>query len=408
MLCEVSAESRRRRGENVNATSRGLWDADHHYYETRDCFTRHMESAFADMAIQPRQRADGSTAMMFGDHEFVFPVAKFDACEPPGSLRKILSGSEFKSFEEARKPENMDPAFTHRGPRLRQMDEQGVEGAVFLPTFASSFEQETLFDVPALLANVRSLNRWIEEQWGFAFEERIFAAPYISLADRDEAVHELERVRNQGARLVFVRPGPVNGRSLADPYFDRFWAIMQEAELPLALHLADSPLLDQSAVWGESPRPNSRKVSALQWAFYFGDRAIMETAASMIFLNFFKRFPGIRVMSIENGCRWIPYLLGQLDKGAKLGRNGPWPCGRLTERASTIFKQNFYVTSYPEEDGSWLAGLIGADRALLGSDFPHPEGFELPTDFLTQLTTLPEEDRQRITRSNLRELLHVA
>lgn len=57
---------------------------------------------------------------------------------------------------------------------------------------------------------------------GYAYRDRLFAPPFISLHDIDESV--LDRVLALGARMVLIRTGPVAGRSPADPHFDRFWA----------------------------------------------------------------------------------------------------------------------------------------------------------------------------------------
>ena len=49
-------------------------------------------------------------------------------------------------------------------------------------------EQALLDDPPALLAAFRAFNRWLDEDWGFAYQERIFGAPMLTLVDPDEAV----------------------------------------------------------------------------------------------------------------------------------------------------------------------------------------------------------------------------
>ena len=58
-------------------------------------------------------------------------------------------------------------------------------------------------------ATFRAFNRWLEEDWGFAYEGRIFASPYISLANLDVAVAELEWAIERGARHVVMRPAAV-------------------------------------------------------------------------------------------------------------------------------------------------------------------------------------------------------
>ena len=50
--------------------------------------------------------------------------------------------------------------------------------------------------------------------------------------------------------------------------------------------------------------------------------------------------------------------------------------GRTTP--SEMIKQNVYVSPFFENDVVELAQLLGADRVLAGSDYPHPEGLAEP------------------------------
>jgi len=68
-------------------------------------------------------------------------------------------------------------------------------------------------------------NRWLEEEWGFGADGRVFGVPLLSLVDVPLAVAELERLLARGARMVHLLAGPVldaagAGRSPGDPYFD--------------------------------------------------------------------------------------------------------------------------------------------------------------------------------------------
>src|SRR5665213_113123 len=82
-------------------------------------------------------------------------------------------------------------------------------------------------DVEAAIEVMRAFNRWIEEEWGFAYRDRIFAVPYLNLSDPEKAAHELRWCLDHGARVVAIRHGSAvtaDGlRSPADPMFDRFW-----------------------------------------------------------------------------------------------------------------------------------------------------------------------------------------
>nr|MDT0665421.1 amidohydrolase family protein [Micromonospora sp. DSM 115978] len=119
-----------------------------------------------------------------------------------------------------------------------------------LPTLAVAVEQDMIDDVELTYASLRAFNRWLEEDWGYATEERIFAVPMLSLLDLDHAMAELRRVLDAGARLVHLRPGPVGGRSPAHPEFDPFWATLAEAGVSVVFHVSNSGYnLSYGALW---------------------------------------------------------------------------------------------------------------------------------------------------------------
>jgi predicted TIM-barrel fold metal-dependent hydrolase len=110
-------------------------------------------------------------------------------------------------------------------------------------------------------------------------------------------------------------------------------------------------------------------------------------------------------MSVENGSLWVDYLLAAMDKMNRMGRNGPWPGGVLTEKPSAIVKRHVFVSPYHEEPVGALVDRIGAGQVLFGSDWPHAEGLAEPADFADSLGHLDAADIRRIMRDNARSLL---
>lgn len=385
-------------------------DADNHFYESPDCFSRHIEHAYADRAITATRQADGSWAVAVGRAPFTFFDPKFDKTNPPGSLLDILRAKDQSpdiKWGDSYSADNMLPAFQRRDARLALMDEQGVQAAIMLPTFGIAVEDYMVGDPEQLYANLRSFNRWLEEEWGFA-DGRIFSPPLLSLVDLDLAVAELDRVLAAGARIVHLRPGPIgNGRNPADPHYDPFWARLNEARIPVAFHIADSRYADVSRAWGEDPDPNVREMTAFQWAFVHGDRPIMETFGALIYGNMFGRFPELRCISIENGSDWVPYLLRVLDKKKGMGRYARWIGGRPAGRPSDTFKQHCFVSPYAEDDVGDLIDCIGASQVLFGSDYPHPEGLADPLSFQALLVGRTEAEIDLVMRENAASLLGI-
>src|SRR6195952_4332118 len=211
------------------------FDADNHYYEALDAFTRHIEPQYAKRAMQWAD-VNGKTLLLVGGriNRFI-PNPTFDPVSKPGALDEYFRGRNPKSqgvrdlFGEL---DPISPAYRNRDARLAVMDQQGLGGAFFFPTLGVGMEQSLISDPPALMAAFRAFNRWMEEDWGFAYQERIFAAPYIPLVDVDNAVAELEWALAHDVRIIITGVGPVitaaGGQSPSHEKYDPFWSRVNE------------------------------------------------------------------------------------------------------------------------------------------------------------------------------------
>jgi predicted TIM-barrel fold metal-dependent hydrolase len=254
------------------------------------------------------------------------------------------------------------------------------------------------------MASLAAFNRWLEEDWGFNYEERIVAAPMLSLADPAAAANEVASLIERGTRIVAIRPAPVPGRngssrSLGDKLHDPVWAQLAEASIPVAFHLGDSGYTARVAgAWTGRESFGFGNHDPLS-AVLVSDRAIHDTIASLILHGVFTRHPGLRVASIENGSDWLHVLAKRLRKQRN---QTPWA---FSEDPVETLRQHVWVTPYLEEDLSALAELMGADRILFGSDWPHGEGVAQPLDFMKELGAFDEPATQRIMHDNCVELL---
>jgi len=380
-----------------------LLDADEHYYEPADCVTRY--TARADLAQAFREEVrDGRSVYLAADRQFTFLHDPFlrGGAVAPGGLKEMLRGLA----AGRRVRDELSPAYIDRGARLASLDDQGVEAAVMLPTLGVTIEHFFGGDPDLIYPNLHAFNRWLLDDWGFGADGRLYGVPLLSLADPARAVEELDWVLDAGARIVALRPGPAYGRSPADPVFDGFWGRLNEAGVPVAFHISESGYNERYSVdWGEEPNPASHEQSALQWTLFFGDRPIIDTVAALVLHNLFGRFPNVKILSVENGSLWVPYLVKAMDKMYKMGAAGPWLGGRLSERPSEIFKRHVFVSPYHEEDVAALCELLGPSQVLFGSDWPHPEGVARADEWFEVVAPLPEEQQRMVMRNNLAGLL---
>lgn len=399
-----------------------MFDFDQHYYEQRDAFTRYIDEEYGPRTVR-FETGPRNENYLFVDGE---PVADFPQWYPPLNARagtddffgKLLQKEEQAAATSGAedvappKPEyfaTLPPAWATRDARLELMDEQGMDGALLLPTVALVWQEQVRQKPDLTCAIIRAFNRWLEDEWGYAFKDRLFASPIIALDDLDQAVDELERVIDKGARVINLHVAPVGRESPASTRFDPFWQRVEDAGVLVSFHLSASPYGQVcNAMWGDELVPPGRRLerqSPFYWATAFCDRPIMDMLASVIYWNLFGRFPRLQIASIENGADWVEYLLKRLDKMAILGRKGAWPGGKLEDRPSAIFKRHVSVVPFPEENIPRLAGVIGADRIPFGSDYPHPEGLPAPRNMLKRLEGLNDHEVDLIMGGNAARLL---
>lgn len=404
-----------------------VFDADNHYYEPVDLFERYVEPAYRDRTFTTEQREDG-TAVLFRGRPFGFVGGSGNRVRiRPGSLRAMMRGEPLPEPEDDDDSYAADPA-----ARLAMMDRQGIDATLMFPSTGVTITNAIGDDVELRAVHMRAFNRWLAETWGFATADRIFAPAMIDLADPDAAVAEIDTVLAQGARAIQLLPGPAlwatserPGRSPADPIYDAFWARVNEAGVLVCLHLGNAGYMEHlSADWGEDPDPDGlldndglgqsalkgagdrgKGRSAFQWTMLYRDRPIMDTLAILIYHNVFGRFPNVRAASVENGSIWVPYLLRAMDNMKGMGRNGPWPNGYVHGRPSEIFRAHVYVSPHHYgEDIAGLVDLLGPDRVMFGSDFPHAEGMSGIEDY--QDRTLDFVDRLRKDDDTTRRVMH--
>ena len=222
-------------------------DADNHYYEPLDAFTRHLDKAYRHRGVRPVQDGKRTQLLIGGRVNRFVPNPTFDPIIVPGCLDPLFRGQIPEGVDPRSlfQVEPLRPEYQDRDQRLKVMDDQGLAAALLFPTLGCGVEEALRDDIPATMASLSAFNRWLEEDWGFDHEGRIIAAPMLSLADPEAAVTEVDSLLERGARVVHVRPAPVPGpagtsRSLGNKVYDPVWARLAEASVPVAFHLGDS------------------------------------------------------------------------------------------------------------------------------------------------------------------------
>jgi predicted TIM-barrel fold metal-dependent hydrolase len=376
------------------------FDCDNHYYEAEDAFTRHVDRRMQGRCMQWAEVNGRKRLLVGGKVNRFIPNPTFDPVARPGCLDEYFRGHnpEDKSTAElfgALEPIN--PAYRDRAARIELFDTQGIEGALLFPTLGVGMQESLRHDPEAACTAFGAFNRWLEEDWGFAYRERLFAAPYITLIEPAWAEAEAERLIGAGARILSMVPGPVptgphTAIAPSSERFDGFWARVSEAGIPVAYHSGDAGYRGMSELWG-----GDREFRAFDFDPVYtclSATPIHDTFASLICGGVFVRHPGVRVASIECGSEWAESLVRKLKKayGQSPGRFEQDPIDQLRRHVS--------VAPYYEDDIARLRELIGTSQILFGSDFPHAEGLAEPTSFVNDLDGFSDTEVRQVMRDN--------
>lgn len=397
----------------MNELGFAAFDADNHYYEATDAFTRHVDPSMRKRCMQWAE-IDGKKRLLVGGkvNKFI-PNPTFDPIAAPGALEDYFRGRNTEGLDLKTMFGDLDPITDHpeyrdRDARVRLLDSQGLEGALLFPTLGVGMQEALRRDIAALHAAFEAFNRWLDEDWGFdRGDGRLFAAPMIAFADPARAEAEVDRVLADGAKLLCTIPGPVPDGD--DGYvspghgrFDGIWARIAEAGVPMVFHAGLSGASHYGRFWKAGGEGGGGFEGFKHAAFplvAFQDRGISETLAALVCHGVFERFPTLRVASIENGSMWLPDLLRNLRDA-----RGKMPFAFQQDPVEQV-REHVWIAPYYEDDMARIKDEIGIERMLFGSDFPHTEGLPDPVGFVKDIPTFDDAERQAIMRDNVRELL---
>jgi predicted TIM-barrel fold metal-dependent hydrolase len=386
-------------------------DADNHMYETSDAFTKFLPKEYdgAIKYVQVNGRTKIALKNVISDY---IPNPTFEVVARPGAQEEYFAtgNPEGKSRREILgQPMRAPEAYFSPEPRIKLMDELGISRALMWPTLASVLE-ERLADDPRLThAAIHALNQWMYEQWSFNYEDRIFPTPVVTLPFVDKAIEELEWIVERGAKVILIRPAPVPGlegpRSFALPEFDPFWKKVEEADIAVGLHASDDGIGKYIDVW--EGRAGGEFLPFANWTAFeeivrHQGLGIFDALASCVGHNMLSRFPKLRLLPVENGSMWVRPLLEAFEK--EYAHNPHL----FDEDPVKVFKRNVWVHPFHEEDPQGIVRMVGADRVVFGSDYPHPEGLADPVSYVKQLDGLDHDEVARIMGGNLADVLKIA
>jgi predicted TIM-barrel fold metal-dependent hydrolase len=287
--------------------------------------------------------------------------------------------------------------------RIREMDRDGVDVHSF---YANVGNAQTL-NKPELpeafrLEAIRAVNAIQIEDYVEPYPGRFIAFAVVPLWDPKKAVEEFHWAAQRGARgVAYAFPQQFAGYpNFCDPAWDPLWAALQEADLPLNMHIGGGASMGLAAqVWEGHTDPMRR----LSETSVKGIPANTTVASTILFSGVLERFPRLKIMFAESGVGWIAYLLDVADhqwERQRMHKHG------MPLRPSELFRQHCYANFWFEYIGSEVRRSPGLANITWLSDFPHPTStYPTSGDYIERsLADCTPEERQMILVDTARRL----
>jgi len=204
------------------------------------------------------------------------------------------------------------------------------------------------------------------------------------------AIEELNRTCANGASGVMVLAN-IAGRSLTDPFFAPIWSEIDKRRLPVLVHPTDPPGVDAMDMTQFD----------LSWSVGFMfDTTLAITR--MIFDGFFDQYPNLKIIASHAGGT-LPYLVGRFEKGDEV----EIPSRRKMKRKPAEYLRHIYYDSITYNLGAlqYLISVVGADRVMFGTDWPH-QVHDTKGAF-ANTASLPEAQCSAIRSANARRIFDI-
>ncbi len=242
------------------------------------------------------------------------------------------------------------------------MDLEGVDIAVLYPTTGLSLIARNNLDPLLSQAICQAYNNWIHEFCQYSPDRLKFVA-MLPVHDVHLACKELVRgVRELGAVGSFIRPNLVNGHYWHSNYWDPLYKLHEELNVTWGFHEGVAASYSRfPELYGEN---RFYRHVASHWI------EMQQSLIAMIIGGVFEFYPKLRVGFLEAQNSWAPGLLSRIEWDYPQYRDSHAPYLSLMPRE--YFRRNCWAAvegSEPEIEAT--AGLIGADRMCISTDYPH-------------------------------------
>ena len=294
--------------------------------------------------------------------------------------------------------------------RLRDQARDGVRGEVLYGVLGTTGRMN---DPEAAVEVLRVYNEWLAD-FCATHPDRYAGLASIPNHPLPAAVAEVERVARRGVVRGLDIANASDLTPLWDPYWNPLWEAVAASGLPLHFHTVGGHLSDHVrniVLIGGDPSRAGADIAAADLGVARAAFAANLTQfqinmanilTSLVFGGALERHPRLRVVLGESGIGWIPYVLQRMDAEWE----DQFKDLALTMPPSAYWHRQCWATYQTDPIGVRLLDVLGEDRVMWGSDFPHPDGVwpDSREYIQKELGHLSEPTRRKVVGENAARL----
>ncbi len=387
----------------VEASIRSLKiiDTDSHISEPLDLWSSRAPAGYKELLPHVRE-VDGKRHWMVNRDIDLGPAYPVSVIRKDGSKSK---GVEFEGFSQ----EEVHVASYDMKARVSLLNDFGLHAQVVYPNLAGfgnqnflKVEDQTLRKLCATVYNDAMAEFQAETQ------ERILPMALMPWWNIEDCVAEVERSVALGLRGIVMcsDPDSIGMPDLSDDAWSPFWQACSDLEVPVNFHIAASETSMNMYGRASWPSMGEHRRLALGSTNMFMENA--RVLGNLLYSGILERFPRVKIVSVESGIGWVPFMLEALDyEWEETNSEAEYA---LPMRPSEYFRRQIYACFWFERAApKKLIEEIGEDNIMFETDFPHPTcRYPDVQEYLADVTAdWSETTRRKILQDNAARLYRV-
>jgi len=362
-------------------------DADGHVEENPATFSDpYLDPAFR--AQRPRVTGMDGLGYWIIDEQ-LFPRRVGRGCHNLGTPVSYNGKLTLHAIGKPDSPESME--LTDIEARLQAMDEEEIAVQVLYPTLFLAYP---LSSNPLLLtAMCSSYNRWLGDR--LAGNERLKWAAVVNLDDIPASMRQVREGKRLGAVAVMVL-GTAGDHMLDHPRLLPFYEAVAEEKLALAVHVG----------WA-CPSINNLYDHIYPSGVIAFHMPVLMGFTALISGGILDRFPDLRVVFLEAGCQWVPFMVERIqhrfqNQGKSLAKILPQTAPKQARPTIEYIRAGNLYFSAEIEDAllPQVIELVGEGQIVFGTDMPHGDRERFAARLLQERNDISAAAKEHVLQHN--------